>query len=57
MAKIRNAYGILARKSEGKNSVERYWHRWDDNIFKLDLKITGWTGFMCLRTGTSDSLL
>jgi hypothetical protein len=37
MAEIRNAYGVLIRKPDGKKWLERNIHRWEDNII-LDLK-------------------
>jgi hypothetical protein len=34
---MRNAYRILVHKPEGKRSLERHRHWWEDNI-KMDLK-------------------
>jgi hypothetical protein len=31
MGKMRNAYKILVRKSEGKNALGRTKHEWEDN--------------------------
>jgi hypothetical protein len=39
----RNACRILVGKPEGKRSLVRPRHRWDDGI-KLDLRETGWGG-------------
>jgi hypothetical protein len=39
----RNAYRILRGKSEGKSSLERPRHTWNDNI-KIDLRDIGWDG-------------
>jgi hypothetical protein len=38
MGEIRNAYKILVGKPEGKKSLARPRHRWEDN-FKMDLKL------------------
>jgi hypothetical protein len=35
MGEMRNAYGILVGKPEGKKPLERSRHRWADNI-KMD---------------------
>jgi hypothetical protein len=43
MGKMRKAYKILDRKSEGKRPCERPRHRWEDNI-KMDLREIGWKG-------------
>jgi hypothetical protein len=40
---MRNAYGILVGKPEGKKPPGRPRRRWVDNI-KLDLRETGWDG-------------
>jgi hypothetical protein len=32
MGKMRNIYRILLGKPEGKRSLERLWHRWEDKI-------------------------
>jgi hypothetical protein len=39
----RNAYRILAGKSEGKRPLGRPRRRWVDNI-KMDLRETAWDG-------------
>jgi len=41
MGHIINAYKILARKPEGKRSLGRYRHRWEDNI-RLDTREMRW---------------
>jgi hypothetical protein len=38
---IRNAYRILSWKSEGKKSLERPRHRWEDD-FKMNMKEVGY---------------
>jgi hypothetical protein len=40
---MRNAYQILVEKSEGKRTLGRRRHTWEDNI-KIDLKEIGWVG-------------
>jgi hypothetical protein len=52
MGTKRNAYRILVGKPEGKRSLGRPTCRWVDNI-KMDLRETGWTRLIWLRTGTS----
>jgi hypothetical protein len=39
----RNAYMVLVRNPEGKRSLRRLRHRWEDNI-KMDLIEIGWGG-------------
>jgi hypothetical protein len=39
----RNAYRILVGKPEGKRSLGRPRHRWEDNI-RMELRGTGWVG-------------
>jgi hypothetical protein len=39
----RNAYRVLAGKTEGKRPLGRLRHRWEDNI-RMDLKEIGWGG-------------
>jgi len=39
--KVRNAYKILVRKPEGKRSLRRSSHNWENNI-KMDLWEAGW---------------
>jgi hypothetical protein len=46
----RNAYSIFIGKPEGKRSLERHKHRWEDNI-GMDIREIG------LRRGTSGGLL
>jgi hypothetical protein len=58
---MRNAYRILEGKPEGRRSLGRPRRRWVDNM-KIDLREIGedgmiWTGSICLRIGTSGSLL
>jgi hypothetical protein len=40
MGKIRNAYTILVGKPEGRRSLRRPRHRWEDNI-KMDIREIG----------------
>jgi hypothetical protein len=56
---VRNAYSVLAGKSESKNGFERRRRRWEDNI-RMDIREQSgkvWTGCICLRTGTSGGFL
>jgi hypothetical protein len=41
MRTLRNAYGILVEKPEGKRPLETYRLRWKDNI-KMDFGEVGW---------------
>jgi hypothetical protein len=43
MVEVRNAYKILAGKSEGKRPCGRPRRKWEDNI-KMDLREAGWKG-------------
>jgi hypothetical protein len=43
MGEKRNACRILVGKLEGKRSLGRPRHRWEDNI-KVDLREIGWGG-------------
>jgi len=50
----RVAYRVLMGKPEGKRSLGRPRHRWDDNI-KMGLQQVewgAWTGMIWLRIGT-----
>jgi hypothetical protein len=38
---VSNAYKIFVRKPEGKRSLGRPWHTWEDNI-RADLKEIRW---------------
>jgi hypothetical protein len=38
---MRNTYGTSVGKPEGKRSLGRARHRWEDNI-RMDLKRRGW---------------
>jgi hypothetical protein len=40
VAEVRNACTILVRKPEGKRTLRRHRHRWEDNI-RMDLKEIG----------------
>jgi hypothetical protein len=55
---MRNAYRILAGKTEGKKPLGRPRRRWVDSI-KIDLRPDGmvWTRSIWLRIGTSGGLL
>jgi hypothetical protein len=43
MGGMRSAYNTLLGKSEGKKTLERDRHRWEDNI-RMDLREIGWDG-------------
>jgi hypothetical protein len=43
MRDIKHQYTNLDRKPEGKKSLGRPMHKWEDNI-KMDLKERGWDG-------------
>jgi hypothetical protein len=43
MGDRRGAYGVLVRRSEGKRSLGRPRHRWEDNI-KIHLRQVEWGG-------------
>jgi hypothetical protein len=43
MGEIRNVYGILVGKPEGKRPVGRPRHVWEGNI-RMDLREVGWAG-------------
>jgi hypothetical protein len=55
----RDAYRVLVGKPEGRRTLERHRHRWEDDI-KMDLREGGgaWTGSIwLLRIGTGGRLL
>jgi hypothetical protein len=58
MGEKRNVYRIMVGKSEGKRSLGRPRHRWEDNI-RIDLRevVVVWSGLIWLRIGTSGGLL
>jgi hypothetical protein len=59
MGEGRRVYKVLVGKPEGKRSLERPRHRWEDE-FRIDLRETGWgvwSGFTWLRIGTVGGLL
>jgi len=41
MGEMRNVYSILIGKPEGKRSLGRHGHRWEDNI-RMDLREMWW---------------
>jgi hypothetical protein len=47
MEEERNVYRVLVGKPEGKRSLGRPRHRWEDGI-RMDLKI-GWGGIECIQ--------
>jgi hypothetical protein len=50
----RGMYRVLVGKPEGKRSLGRPRHRWEDNI-RMDLQEVGiWTGLGWLRTETGE---
>jgi hypothetical protein len=55
MGAWRGADGVLVGKAEGRRSLERRRHRWEDNI-KMDFQEVGWegawSGLIWLRIGT-----
>jgi hypothetical protein len=54
MGELRDIYGVLVWKYEGKGPSGRPSRRWEDNI-KMDLQEVGcgvWTGSKWLRRGT-----
>jgi hypothetical protein len=54
MEKMRNACKILIGNTEGKTSLGRHRHRWEDDI-RIELRETGWkmwSGCIWLRIGT-----
>jgi hypothetical protein len=55
MGARRGIYRVLVGKPEGKRSLGRPRHRWEDNI-KMDfLEVGLWTGLCWLRIGTGGS--
>ena len=55
----RDAYKVLTGRPEGKISLERLRHRWEDNI-TMDIHEDGWwawTRLIFLRTRTGGGLL
>jgi hypothetical protein len=58
MGVMRNAYNILAEKSDGKRPLRRHRHRWEGNI-RMDLTEIQWEGvdwIHCFRLGCSGGL-
>jgi hypothetical protein len=59
MVERRSAYRALVGKPEGRRSLGRHRHRWEDNI-KMDIQEVGWgtwTGLSWLKIGTGGGLL
>jgi hypothetical protein len=55
----RKLHKVLVGKPEGKSTLERPRHRWEDGL-KMDLRETGWgvwSGFTWLRIGIVGGLL
>jgi hypothetical protein len=48
MVEMKNSYKVLFRKPEGKKSLGRPRHRWEDNI-TMDLGEIGWKGVDWIR--------
>jgi hypothetical protein len=44
----RSAYKILVGESQGKRSLGRPRHRWENNI-KMDLREIEWSGMHCIH--------
>ena len=59
MRERRGVFRVLVGKPEGKRSLGRPRHRWEDTI-KMDLQEVRWgalTGLIWLRIGTGGGLL
>jgi hypothetical protein len=56
MIERRGAYGVWMGRPQGKRSLGRPRHRWENNI-KMDLQEVEWTGLIRLRIGTGDGHL
>jgi hypothetical protein len=59
MGEERKVYKVLVGNPEGKRSLGRPRHRWEDGV-RMDLRVIGlgvWIGFDWLRTGTGGGLL
>jgi hypothetical protein len=59
MGEERKVYKVLVEKPEGKRSLGRPRHRWEDGI-RMDLREIGlgvWIGFEWLRIETCGGLL
>jgi hypothetical protein len=59
MGEVINVYKILVLEPEGKRSLGRHRHRWEDNI-KMDLREIGLKGVDWIhldQDGTTDRLL
>jgi hypothetical protein len=48
MEEMRNVYKMFVRKPEGKRSLGRLRHRWED-IIKMDLRKVGFGGVHCIH--------
>jgi hypothetical protein len=59
MRETRSACKLLVGKPEGRRSLGRTKRRWKDNIelYLTEVGCEVWTGFICLRIGTSGGLL
>jgi len=58
MEEERNTYEVLVGKPEGKRTLVRPRHRWQDDI-RVDLQEIGggaWIGLIWLRIGTNGKL-
>jgi len=56
MRGFRNACKILVRKPEGKSTLEKSRHRWENGSWGNG-SVKLWTGCSWLRVGTSGGLL
>jgi hypothetical protein len=58
MVEGRGAYWTLVGRPEGRRSLGRPRHRWEDNI-EIDLQVGwgAWSGLIWLRIGTGGGLL
>ena len=58
MEEERNTYEVLVGKPEGKRTLARPRHRWQDDV-RVDLQEIGggaWIGLIWLRIGTNGKL-
>jgi hypothetical protein len=56
MGKGRNLYWVLVGKPEGKRSLERPRHRWEDGI-RMDFREIGWGGCRVDSPGSVNAVM
>jgi len=59
MEERRNAYEVFVGKPEGKRTLTRPRHRWEDDII-IDIQEIGWgawNGLLWLKIGTNGRLM